>query len=759
MPQTTTALGGRFRVVVTRVGMHDAQDVTIVRGAKTLINNYSNADPFGDGTLSLSFPRITSFDDWSAPDLALWLADDSDVDIWWVPGYASNEGRVHPPGENLTPFMNPLTGTYDAISPDTDWTTDGLGHYTGKVSGVKVWEGFFVSFDPSDSAQAETLEVQCQGALFQDDAYFAKPYYPPNPQTLESLITGAFDKTQKPHLRTSPAHTVFPAGWTKVAPPASSYANPDIYAPNVAPGTPWTGYSQRDTGSWQRTLTGFIQSLLALMVTQKDSGVTPGNQWTMLQALQGDPQFPAGRTPVLQVRDRFRAPDIEYWNGQQGVTKNLTRDNSQTSDVVYGSGTNLDGTDWRNALISKDGQRTDYAPLAASPEIYPAVNNPLFRSSAIAREAYNQYGPGFNQTDATTSAQETLRRDLDPGWSGTITVSTDPSLDMSRWQIRAGMTIKLKGFNGTGATGMNFHIASTSHSPEAGTVELTVDSRYRDLLNVEEALARTRDPMTPSKLLLVGQSSYLIEDAMAPWDYAAGSGFVPVTSLSFYNYLKAGDGFPYVAQAKLYPPSKNPAFYVQCHADAITSRGRWVGPIAIRMAEKGTISRAEFFVVDGNGTPLPLPFHVSLYYVNVSVDDMPFSFSNYSPFQDDAFSKINPATGQPWGPGSFLPGADSIIRGYGVKGQLAGYSPGQSSDGFTKATGLLIDESSWTFDCTNNGVFDPNLSAGQTQPQGAVAIYAMFYANTGVDSLENPSAVSKRAVYFGGRLYRQAPSS
>ena len=59
-----------------------------------------------------------------------------------------------------------------------------------------------------------------------------------------------------------------------------------------------------------------------------------------------------------------------------------------------------------------------------------------------------------------------------------------------------GDIILLKGFRGTGETetrGTNvFHISQVTMNPLEGTVQLTIDTKFRDLLSVEEAIARGR---------------------------------------------------------------------------------------------------------------------------------------------------------------------------------------------------------------------------------------------------------------------------
>lgn len=735
---TVENLGGRFQIVITKVG-RPSVDVTYFRNAPTKINSYSNGDPFGDAACVLSFPQITGFDDLDSQDVGAWLGDFASVDIWWVPAQTDRDGV-----EDLVHnWISPLTNQLDVVSPIRTAHTNRVGDVVYNDLRIKVWEGFITSMDLTASETDNNLQVQCQGALYQLDRYLQKPFYPPRPVTLESLLQGVFDKHSKPHLRTAPLVIQFPVGWTKLVPP---YTGSTSYTPNAKPGTKWTGYTSRNTGGWDRSLTGFSQDLLAVMLTQNDSGVTPGNQWTIAHQRQA-PSMAAGRQPVLLVRDRKRLPDFTIWLGAPGVNVTLSRDTTQVANIIYGDGTGTDGTVWRNAVISNDGSRTDYNPLAASPEIYPYTNNKNFSATAFASEAYYKYGSGFNQDQAIESAGKSLQRDRSPGWSGTLVLKTDPSLALPRFLIRAGMTVKIMGIVGTGDRGMNFHIASVEVSGEDLSVSMKIDTRYRDLLNLEEALARTRDPLTPSKMLQLNRASVMIEDVMAPWDYTAGSGFVPKASTAFHAYKPVAQSFPNADWMRKHPPFMYPHWYIRVNANAPSRKQRWTGGVPILTSEKGTIRRTEFVCVDKYGNIVRNPFHVSLYYTKVDWSFMPFDSSGPSPYITGAFENINPITGQEWGPDApHLRPQQSMIIGWGNYAQRAGFSPGRESDG-ASPTGILVDESTWTFDNTNNPNFNRGARPGQKQSASAITIYAMLYADY------------TEPLYFMGRLYRQEPGT
>lgn len=735
----TTGLGGRFQLVITKLTRGGrAVDVTAVRAAPTQLVSYSSSDPFGDSTAVFSFPSITPFDDLDAADLSRWLGYYSNVDLYWVPAIDASTAGYD--GEPLA--TSALSNQPDVITPSV--LRNGGGVRTG-TNRIKVWEGFLSDMGFNADSGSASLQAECQGALFQVDRYLQKPFYPPRPWPLEDLIADAFNRKHKPHLRTQALITQFPAGWKNIVP---KYAGNSLYVPVARPGTKWSGYAARSTGAWDHALTGFVQDQLTVMLTDHKSGVTPGNQWTVQHHRQGAAS-PLGRQPVLQVRDRFRAPDFAMWVGTPGLdVSGLHGDSTQSENIIYGEGTDIDGTTWRNAVISNDGSRTDYLPLAASRQVYPAHDNPAFARGGFASEAYTKFGPGFSQVQAVSASEQQLTRDQQPGWSGTIVIRTDPSLALPRWLIRAGMTMLLQGFVGTGETGMPFHISAVSVSPMDGSVSLTVDTRYRDLLTVEEALTRTRDPLTPIKMLQVNRTSVLIDDIQAPWDYKAGSGFIPKSSIAFHRYKPARETFPYVDWREKHPPLHHPGWYVKCDAAAPTRKGRWAGAVPILTSEKDTIIRTEFAVCDLYGRPLKVPFHVSLYYVNVTVAAMPRNAQGPSPYIDGAFESVNPLTGQSWPAGSFLAPDQSMIIGWGNRSKgvfdRAGFWPSRETDG-ASPSGLFVDDSSWSFDNTSNPNYRRLAKPGQRQRASAITIYAMFYCE------------HTHPVYFSGQLFRQNP--
>jgi hypothetical protein len=708
--------GGYF-VVVFSVPGKVSRDVTYYRNVPVEISSYSSGDPFSDAVASLRFPQITGFDDFGTGDLE-WLNHNASVDIYYIDAAYDVTGEL----------INSLTQVRDQ------------GYDAGELSDA-VFQGFVASFDLAGSESDSSLSVQCQGALFQLDRMISKPFYPARPYLHEALIQRQLNPKNHPSLRTKALGVPqFPVGWTKKMPSGAA----TVYTPvGAKPGQNIVGFWTRQTGDFSRALTGYIQDLLAVMFVQEGSGVKPGDKWTL--GLGPD------RTPFLKIRSSDRAvapPDFELFYGQLGADMNLSSDISQATNVIYGEGTGIDGVEWRNTIVSGDGKYTEYVPLASNPQVYPENTdiNPNFVKGLILNESYIRYGSGMGEDQAIAAAEKQLQQFADPGWAGSINLSIDPT-GISRWRIKAGMNVLVRNLVGSGSDGVMLHIAEASQNPSSGTVSLKVDSKYRDLLTLEEVFQRTRDPLTPAKLLRVNRRSIPIEDMHAPWNYNAGSGYMPYANRNFFKDLNANDHFPWKAQARKYPPRRYPQYYVSVNANARKRADRWkIGKyFPILLSEKGSARLLQIAAYDLNGNPVKVEFHFSLYYVPVVPNDMPRDKNGPSPFITGAFYSSDP-TGVPWPKGYYLSPQPTMIEGWGNKEQPAGYSPGRKSDGYAK-TGLLIDEGSWSWDFPgNNPEFVQNTQTGKKNPPSAYTAYGAIYCEYPQD------------VYFVGRIYRVDPS-
>lgn len=715
---TFTGSGGYFKIFATAPGL-PRKDITFFREVPTQISSMSSTDPFGDASASISFPRITGMDRPGSGDLD-WLVPWSNIDIVW----------------------------YDSDGVLTDW----------------VWEGLIVS---ENFGSSSGHDITCKGALYQADNFLAAPWFPQYPVPYELLIKDALDPSKHPTLRTAPLRVIFPEGWSTVVPEQNQPDYLWFLRPwGVQVGQKWTGLTSRNTGAWEPTLTGFVQSLLAVMYTED------GGQWTIRKR--------TGRVPELLVRPALKYPTddtLEVFYGVPGVEVSISRDFSQMTNVIYGQGTDLMGSSFSGSQVSRDGQTTYYEPFAALPYSYPNTGNPRFNPNIPRKESRLQFPQGMDQLAAQTTASAHLMKFSDPGYVGQIILRTDPLLNnepFNRQLIRAGQTIVVRGMRGADIL---FHIAEATVSPAQGEASLSVDSKFRDALTVDEVRARTRDALDPVRLLRVGQFSTTVQDSILPWSYTQGSGVIPsggaVDATRFFNELiEPMERFPWTTTTKKYPPKTYPGYYIKVDPRSTTADNNWSGltrmgiakaAIPVRLSQNGTIRLTQLAAYDEDGNVMPVRFHFSLYgNSGISVRDMPkiptgaigsggYAIGQVYPFFRGAFEKITDEgteVGVDAAAQVLAPGNDLIV-GWGNYFEGAGYFPGSSSHGSPK-TGMLVDETSWQYDTSNDPGFDKtSVERSRTNPTAGM-VFAMVYCDD--QPVDKP-------VYFLGRLFRSEGAS
>lgn len=717
---------GYFEIIAT-TEEGDKIDITFFRDVPTQVSAFTFADPFGDESFSFQLPKVTPYDKLGEGDLK-WLTRGTDISVRWR--------------SSATYTPSPVV-----IAAREDW----------------IWEGFIASIGISSSGDAFSAQVDCKGALYQLDDFVAIPQNPSRPIPFEVLIRQAFDPVRHPSLRTKPLQVRFPAGWSTTVP---QYASNEAYLQPIGlnVGQKWTGLSSRSTGNWEPLLTGFIQSLLVTMYTGD------GGQWTVIKE--------KNRSPVLTVKDlRPKLTDETLYIdvGIPGVEINLTQDYTQTANVVYGTGIDPAGVKYSNQQpITGTDLSTIYAPFAWVPAVHPAnESNPAYSRRHMRKEMYLNFQEGLSTDQATKVAQQHMMRFTDPGWSGSITVKTDPEMNgdtFSRFLIRAGMNIVVRGMNGE-MGGILFHISRVSVDLVNQNVDLTVDTKYRDQLTIEEVQARTRDALNIKRMLQINGLQLPFEDYLKPWSYERGSGVIPSGDTYdarpfFKNIVPKGAAFPWTEYTTQYPP-KDPRYtkyYIPVGTASTNAQDNWAYEsgvndyrllIPVLMAERGTIRLIQLAAYDENGNVMPVKFHASLYTVQHALGQMPIIpagvsapypvGSNY-PFFPGAFESRNRDGTQKSEALSTAPGG--LVIGWGNYYQPAGYSPGLYSTGGPK-TGMLIDESTWSFDTTENSNWDLYNPSNNITSTSVGYLYVSIYCD---DQANKP-------VYFLGRIFRQEPGT
>lgn len=253
------------------------------------------------------------------------------------------------------------------------------------------------------------------------------------------------------------------------------------------------------------------------------------------------------------------------------------------------------------------------------------------------------------------------------------------------------------------AEGLFLHIAQVEANIESGTVDLTVDTKFRDLATLDQLIERAKsENKNPAKMLMANRESANTDDTKFPWDYDAGSGSIPTKART-----------PRAERLPVMPPEGKDFedYFVYVNGSASDPWDRWT-VVPVVAAGKGTIQKSEIRAYNSQGQPLEIPFFAGVYSNMVNEHDMP---------QDPNVEDI-------WLPPSE---SENSLSGYhssavvlwGQGGQRAGYWPGLESEG-DSPTGILIDEGTWQF---------------QLPEMGEQLLYVAIYAE--VDA------------YFQGRFY------
>lgn len=699
-----------------------AVDVSFVRGAPTLVESLATSDPFGPTTATLVFPSITALDRPGASDLA-WCLPEVDVDVCWMP-----DGSDEP---------------------------------------AYRWEGFFSSFEFSTGDAGGQMIVTCRGAMFQLDHYLAKPEYLYQPLPYEVAMSRLL--LGRPDLRLAPLLVQWPSWWAQRFRLADYQQLPMYLRPmGVEDGAPWSGFLTRSTGSFDPALTSYAQGLLANMHTGR-------GQFTLA--------LDTGRRPVLRHRGHLAAPDAStlvvdlLW---PGVQASITRDFTQQLNVVYGQGKSLNGSTFSGMRISADGSATSYVPFAYRSSVHPLQDNPWLDRTVMRKEVNLSFFEGLGEAEARAIAATHLQRFADPGLTGELVLQSDPMLFghlpepvfFPRHLIRAGMSVLVRGLLGS-RDGVLLHATEATVEPEQ--VTLTVDSKYRDQLTVQEVRLRTRDSLAPIRLLTVGQYKPNIPDMLFPWSYADGSGYLPKGCLPLFDGMPDDLPFPWTDWTRLRPPSdpRWASCYMRIRPANRNANFNWANsrtslpdfqPYAVRMSQAGEARLLQVAAFDAQGNVARVPFHFSLYRTSgvryssmpkLGIDDAkaypPYRSGQAYPFFPRAWEQyaedgtaLNPET-------NAAAATAQIIVGYGNYYEKAGYWPGSSAFPGAAPTGLLVDEAGFSWDLTDAAYnVDPQKTADENlKSPNRADLYVMIYCD----------AQAAKDVYFLGRIFRKEPGS
>lgn len=256
-----------------------------------------------------------------------------------------------------------------------------------------------------------------------------------------------------------------------------------------------------------------------LNIGSTDASTTSGSGVTDWQERAQELGYNVTVDGVYNAADAAVAKKIQR---QFGITVDgIVGPQTWTASFAPGGRTGTLGAAIRLPLVSRS---------AVEPRLYSGSGdlvgtNTGYNSRLLRVETDIAFADGISRDEAYRSALAQIERDSNAAWSGTITLRADLK-GMSRWDIREGMNIQVRGLAGQN---VRVHVAGVEARPFDGSVTLTVDENNRDLATIAEIIERRRnnapDPARrPGK---IKSRSTTLPDAVWPWDTESPAGIIP----------------------------------------------------------------------------------------------------------------------------------------------------------------------------------------------------------------------------------------
>ena len=518
-------------------------DVTYFRDSRTIVERDRAEEPFGDSTMRLSFPQITTLDIPGDGDLT-WLTPNAPIQL------VLQQFEVDEESGELMP-----TGTVRRL-----WAGDLISDDSGNDPKKSVR-----SYDARGSLfQAATVNHQVPVVLDQTDigtlvprTFNAVPSrrYPKLPNKLSGLMSrqrGSWSDTEMDHAQNLLA-TAYTTGGRqltvgKISGTVNSY---EVRVKRITPVLTVTNGQRGVEPSLSRDMTqirnviwgqgvgpdgyGWFNTFYPGYIPD-DAPAYPGT----LMSLGSTDATSSGGVSVWQQRVRDLgwtiAVDGVIGAGDVAIIKSVQKRYGLAIDGIIGPQTwtgtfdvGANGGDLTNVIrlpLAAD-TRTQKWLYTADGSI--AGPNPDYDKSIMVVSDFVDFGPGTTRAQGVESAQQIIDRESFPSLTGTIVLRSDPR-EMSRLLIEPGMRITILGYEGTDP---DLHIASVERNWQDRTVTLTVDQYGRDAMTLASIRKRNkesrRDPARrPGN---VNKRSRLDMDQIVPFDGESPAGRIPRTAL------------------------------------------------------------------------------------------------------------------------------------------------------------------------------------------------------------------------------------
>jgi len=515
------------------------KDFTYFRGAPTLVDEWSTAEPFGDASAQVTFPQLSPFDVTGTGDLA-WLHPGAPVEIFlldvdgttrhrrFAGHFISDEGGSSEDAANnvwqaegalfqADHVGNPVPTILDPTDIGTliSKSLNGVvsarfGSIANVTTGIKSRQRGSLGDSPIDYVQA------LLGTAWTDDAS-SQWTVAKKPNTHRQYLLRLKDRTTVHWTVTTGAPGVETALSRDLLSTVTA-----VYGRGIGPdGYAWAGWCYPRFLDDDAPAYPYSSGATVMSVGDTDAGTLTGHGVTDWQRRVNDLNL-TGNVPVDGV---YNTSDVAVCRAIQGdyglLVDGIVGPQTWAGTFAVGSG----GGDLTGAYRR---------PLAIDPRVDPhlytasgAIDgvNPAYDRSVIRVDRDEDFGAGTTKADATRSAIAELARDKFPGLTGTITLTSDPH-EGSRFLIDEGNNVCVLGFRGANPL---LHIADLKASPQTHQVTITVDEHARDAMTIAAIMKDTRDaaPDPARRPGAVNRRSRMDQDIAVQFDGESDGGRIP----------------------------------------------------------------------------------------------------------------------------------------------------------------------------------------------------------------------------------------
>lgn len=556
---------GRVRVLV------DGVDVTYFRDRPVVIGDTQLTDPYWWNNASLTFPQITNVEAWPS-----WLRETAVVRIDRVV-----DGAV------VDPDNPPFFGIVDAIEPGEVCQVSCSGWYTGQASTVMhqpsvqrrgaedarrvLWRAngimqravrFYGSDTGINLQRAGSRDMTVLG--FTDDVLGLCVTRSGDSLTLlpDPSIGRKSMRLQWRTLKSTPDFTVHNgAHGVKVNPRSDRLDNlTAVYGEGVAPsGERWrNGKFPNLPPHYTPPFPGPLSEGMTDADTSTGDGIS-----VLARALWGNGDLADHEDRLLtEFTDEIR-------EAVEDVQRSMKLPVTGTVDLATWNAIFAEGFEqysFRQAYFEPLSVLSATQKHLYAPDGTVVGLNPDYDRSVVRNEVFVGYGDRISKREARRNA--TAMRTRSGSVNGTMVLTSDPA-EMSRLDIRPGMTGSIKHLMGTGTAGMKVYVSSVQVGWSNPQLPVTVawsttPRHYIDLATIKaRKMEARRDPVAHWRHQLARKST-LTSDAINGWEGESGAGVVrtlPITGGTWNVFPMVAAELGTIGQFRL---ETNPAreFYV-----------------------------------------------------------------------------------------------------------------------------------------------------------------------------------------------------